>query len=107
MIARNRLPAGPFRHSGAHAARDHALGRRLRPSRCEERGMAKDRLIDRNLGRYRVESLVDTGGMGAVYRARDTKLDRTVALKVLAESRARDESFRQRFLRESRMLASI
>jgi serine/threonine protein kinase len=69
--------------------------------------MANDRLLGRDFGRYRVEAVIGRGGMGVVYRARDRKLDRVVALKVLSDERAADPSFRERFLRESRLLASI
>ena len=56
---------------------------------------------------YRVEALIGRGGMGAVYRATDTALGRTVALKVLAEPIAADRAARQRFLAESRLAASL
>ena len=47
------------------------------------------------------------GGMGVVYRATDLRLDRPVALKLISEDLARDEGFRARFQRESRLAASI
>jgi len=59
------------------------------------------------LGRYRIESLVGRGGMGAVYLATDTQLDRRVALKVLSPELSDDERFRNRFIAESRIAASL
>ena len=59
------------------------------------------------LGTYRIESLIGRGGMGAVYLATDTRLDRRVALKVLSPELAEDEAFRDRFVVESRTAASL
>jgi eukaryotic-like serine/threonine-protein kinase len=59
------------------------------------------------LGPYRVAALLDVGGMGDVYRARDTKLNRDVALKVLSESFTRDSDRLARFTREAHVLASL
>ena len=58
-------------------------------------------------GRYAVERTLGRGGMATVYLAHDTVLGRPVALKVLAEHLADDESFRARFLREARLAARI
>jgi hypothetical protein len=58
-------------------------------------------------GGYRVESLVERGGMGVVYRAIDLSLQRPVALKLIAPEFAEDESFRARFLMEPRLAASL
>ncbi len=69
--------------------------------------MATDRLVGRDFARYHIEAVLGRGGMGVVYRATDLRLGRTVALKVLSDGRASDPSFRDRFLRESRLLASI
>jgi serine/threonine protein kinase len=56
---------------------------------------------------YRIVGVLGRGGMGAVYRAEDIRLGRHVALKVLGPAMAADARFRERFERESRLLASI
>ena len=56
---------------------------------------------------YRAEELIGRGGTGEVYRALDVRLGRPVALKMLAAELARDERFRERFLSESRLAASL
>jgi len=56
---------------------------------------------------YELEERIGTGGMAVVFRARDKRLNRQVALKILLHSTEADGTFRQRFLRESRAAASI
>ena len=56
---------------------------------------------------YRLAEHIGWGGMAVVYRAYDIRLDRWVALKILAPEIARDESFRQRFISESRAAAAV
>ena len=56
---------------------------------------------------YRLESRIGAGGMAVVFRARDERLNRIVALKVLAPALAGDEEFRERFIRESRAAAAV
>ena len=56
---------------------------------------------------YQIEELVGRGGMGVVYRATDLSLERPVALKLIAPELAEDEHFRERFLREPRLAASL
>jgi len=62
---------------------------------------------DTTLGSYKIESLIGRGGMGEVYRARDTGLDRSVAIKVLPESFAANPERVARFEREARLLATL
>jgi YVTN family beta-propeller protein len=63
--------------------------------------------IGSELAGYRLDELIGRGGMGVVYRAHDLALDRDVALKLLAPHLADDVSFRDRFLTESRVAASL
>jgi serine/threonine protein kinase len=65
------------------------------------------RLDGRELAGFVVRSLIGRGGMAYVYRAEDSRLGRTVALKVLAPEFSTNEEFRQRFLRESQLAASL
>jgi serine/threonine protein kinase len=64
-------------------------------------------LTGRKLGSFEILSLIGKGGMGEVYSARDTKLGRDVALKVLPADFARDPERLARFRREARLLASL
>ena len=59
------------------------------------------------LGPYEIQSPLGAGGMGEVYRARDTRLDRVVAIKVLPSSLASDADRLQRFEREARSVAAL
>src|ERR1700758_5474261 len=64
-------------------------------------------MIGQTIAHYRVTALIGKGGMGEVYRARDTKLDRDVAIKVLPEAFARNPERMARFEREAKVLASL
>jgi serine/threonine protein kinase len=59
------------------------------------------------LGPYEIESPIGAGGMGEVYKARDTRLDRTVAVKVLPEHVSRNAALRKRFEREARAVSRL
>ena len=59
------------------------------------------------LGPYEIEGMLGGGGMGEVYKARDTRLDRTVAVKVLAPELATDAAFKARFEREARTISAV
>ncbi len=64
-------------------------------------------LIGQQIAGYRIEDEIGRGGMAVVYRAHDLRLDRTVALKLLAPELARNDTFRKRFTHESRVAAAI
>jgi streptogramin lyase len=69
--------------------------------------MAEDTRVGTEIAGYQIEELIGRGGMGAVYRAEHVRLGRKVALKLLAPELATNQKFRDRFLRESKIAASI
>jgi hypothetical protein len=64
-------------------------------------------MIGRQLGKFHVEEQIGSGGMGVVYRAVDSRLGRSVAIKVLPDECARRSESRSRLAREARMLAAL
>jgi serine/threonine protein kinase/Tol biopolymer transport system component len=64
-------------------------------------------LLGKNVGHYQIISLVGKGGMGEVYRARDTKLDRIVALKILPEEMSANVERMRRFSREAKAASAL
>src|SRR4030095_2290296 len=64
-------------------------------------------LVGRKLGPYQIQLVLGAGGMGEVYKAKDTRLNRTVAIKVLPRLLSERTDLRQRFEREARAIASL
>jgi hypothetical protein len=69
--------------------------------------MATDTRIGTEIAGYRIESLLGRGGMSVVYLAEDIRLKRKAALKLLTPDMAEDEGFRERFVSESELAASL
>lgn len=63
--------------------------------------------VGTRLGPYEIQSLLGAGGMGEVYRARDTRLERDVALKVLRANLSSDPCLRQRMEREAKAVSKL
>ncbi|MBZ0281456.1 MAG: protein kinase [Anaerolineae bacterium] len=63
--------------------------------------------LNQTIGRYRIEESIGAGGMARVFKAWDTTLDRPVAIKVLHEHLAADPTFKERFEREAKVVASL
>src|SRR5262249_30189453 len=64
-------------------------------------------VVGARLGPYQIFSAIGAGGMGEVYKATDTRLDRTVAIKVLAPELAAQPEWRQRFEREAKTISTL
>ena len=59
------------------------------------------------LGPYEIQEMVGAGGMGEVYRAKDTRLDRIVAIKILPSHLSSNSDFKRRFEREARAISKL
>src|SRR5512133_170323 len=89
----------------ARAVRRRAPDRERTPPRIPPAHVSVN--VGDEFGPYKIESLLGRGGMGTVYLATHARLERRVALKVIAPDLADDPDFRARFLRESRLAASL
>lgn len=69
--------------------------------------VTEDNLVGQKIGCFEIVEIIGRGGMGVVYRARDTKLDRTVAVKSIPPEMASSSTVRMRFRREAKLLASL
>jgi serine/threonine protein kinase len=72
-----------------------------------EQSSVPGRFVGRTFGAYEVETLIAAGGMGEVYRAVDTRLRRTVAIKTLPEHLSNDPERRERIMREAHIVSSL
>src|SRR5688572_4291417 len=89
---RNYCSERPLRHLGGHLI---LRGARIRP------------VLGHTIAHYTLREKIGAGGMGEVYRATDSKLNRDVAIKVIPEEFARDPERMARFEREAQVLASL
>ncbi len=67
----------------------------------------KDSMLGQSIGHYKIISQLGAGGMGEVYLAKDTKLDRRVALKILPSELAADRNRMQRFVQEAKAASAL
>src|SRR5215470_5305311 len=95
MLLRSHEESGDFISAPAFAAAPELLGD------------DPDALIGTQIGPYRVESVLGSGGMGVVYLARDERLGRKVALKLLPESMVANEAALRRLEREARSASAL
>jgi len=94
-------------------SRDATLADLLETLLADHQVLKKEQFLEQNpilgsvLGPYQLLSPLGSGGMGEVYRARDTRLDRTVAIKILPHKYSSDPVLRQRFEREAKAISSL
>jgi serine/threonine protein kinase/TolB-like protein len=96
-----------FAHLSAHVGKNCVARLWLYGRICESQRQLMTLAIGSRLGPYEIVAAIGAGGMGEVFRARDTKLDRDVALKVLPARATADDTARARLAREARLAASL
>src|SRR5262249_24826588 len=77
------------------------------PLTCPRAGPNMDQMIGQTLGHYRIESKLGEGGMGVVYRAFDTHLDRPVAIKILRADATSSAERKRRFVQEAKAASAL
>src|SRR5215471_2052520 len=112
--ARTPVLGGAGRQPVPHRVRsrdgwaDHAADGRSQLADCQPRNPGNRKMSpQKGIAHYRILSKLGQGGMGEVWRATDTKLNREVAVKVLPEAFAADPDRMARFTREAQVLASL
>ena len=90
----------------AHDSEDGSTLTEAVAQAAEGAGPVQD-LTGKRIGQYHVTGRIGEGGMGVVYRARDTELDRTVAIKVLPAERVADADRKRRFLHEAKAVSAL
>jgi serine/threonine protein kinase/tetratricopeptide (TPR) repeat protein len=99
--------ARQFLETPALSAHPMHTGYLLNEVRREEEARVPGNLVGRTLGVYELKALIALGGMGEVYRAIDTRLNRAVAVKVLPEHLSNDPERRERFKREAKIVSGL
>jgi predicted Ser/Thr protein kinase len=89
------------------SASEHLCAPTLPPHSGQRFTPPTPEVLDRMFPNLEIQALIGSGGMGAVYRARQPELDRTVAVKILPQASQDAEVYEQRFIREARALAKL
>ena len=98
----------PAKRAAALAAADPELRREVEALLQQDAAPTKTQIgVLSQLGPYKIEAALGAGGMGEVYRARDTRLDRIVAIKILPRDKVSDPERKRRFMQEARAASAL